>query len=195
MGTNDATTNTSKKVVDNLLILKSNTSKQLPSCRIVLSKRIIRHDDGKTNLAISNVNNYLLAVQPECNENDNISSQSLGQKGLHLNPKDQGRLALNFLKQIQTLWMSVEHLNESFLTFDLSDKADHKVLRKWKNLLSKSKNEENTYGIRVLKHLRNENPYRVITGHININSIRNKFESLVKYVDNNLDILMVSETI
>ena len=25
--------------------------------------------------------------------------------------------------------MSVEHLNESFLTFDLSDKADHKVLK------------------------------------------------------------------
>ena len=35
---------------------------------------------------------------------------------------------------------------------------------------------------------------RVIIGHININSIRNKFESLVKYVSNNLDILMVLET-
>ena len=34
---------------------------------------------------------------------------------------------------------------------------------------------------------------KVITGHINISSIRNKFESLVKYVGNNLDILMVSE--
>ena len=43
------------------------------------------------------------------------------------------------------------------------------------------------------KHLRNENSYRVIEGRININSIRNKFESLVKYVGNNLDILMVSE--
>ena len=31
-------------------------------------------------------------------------------------------------------------------------------------------------------------------GHININLIRNKFESLVKYVDNNLDIPMVSGT-
>ena len=47
---------------------------------------------------------------------------------------------------------------------------------------------------RELKHLRNKNPYRVIIGHININSIRNKFESLLKYVGNNLDILMVSET-
>ena len=80
------------------------------------------------------------------------------------------------------------------MPFDLSDKTDHKVLRKSENLLSKPLNEENTYGIRDLKHLRNENPYRVIIGHININSIRNMFESLAKFVGNNLDIFMVSET-
>ena len=45
--TNDATTNTSKKIVDDLLILKSYISKQLPSCRIVLSKPILRHNNGK----------------------------------------------------------------------------------------------------------------------------------------------------
>ena len=43
-------------------------------------------------------------------------------------------------------------------------------------------------------NFRNENPYRVIIGNININSIRNKFESHEKYVGKNLDILMVSET-
>ena len=42
VGTNDATTNTSKTIVNDLLILKSNISKQLPSCRIVLPKLIIR---------------------------------------------------------------------------------------------------------------------------------------------------------
>ena len=76
------------------------------------------------------------------------------------------------------------------MPFGLSEK----ILRKSENLLSKPLNEENTCGIRDLKHLRNENPFRVIIGHININSIRNKFEPLVKYVGNNLDILMVSET-
>ena len=40
---------------------------------------------------------------------------------------------------------------------------------------------------------RNKNPYRFIIGHININLIRNKFESHVKYVGNNVDILLVSE--
>ena len=74
------------------------------------------------------------------------------------------------------------------MSFDLSDKIDHKVLRKSEDLLSKTINEENNYGIQELKYLRKENPYKVIIGHININSIRNKFESLVKYVGNNLEI-------
>ena len=39
-----------------------------------------------------------------------------------------------------------------------------------------------------------ETKIRVIIGHININSIRKKFGSLVKDVGNNIDILMVSET-
>ena len=82
-------------------------------------------------------------------------------------------------------------LNESFLPFNLPDKTDHKVLRKSENLLSKPLNEENTYDIRELKHLRNENPYRVIIGYVNINSMRNKFESLVKYVG----ILMIDVSI
>ena len=147
-------------------------------------------DDGKANITIRNINKHLSALQSECINNDNISSQHLGRKGLHLNPKGKGRLALNFMKQIRKFSRSLEHLNESFLPFDLLEK----ILRKSENLLSKPLNEETTYGIRDLKHLRNENPFRVIIGHVNINSIRNTFEPLVKYFGNNLDILMVSET-
>ena len=100
-GTNDATTNTSTKITDDLLILKSSISKQLLSCRIVLSKPIIRHDNGKASLTLRNVNKHLSALQSECIETDNISSQRLGRKGLHLNPKGKGRLALNFMKQVR----------------------------------------------------------------------------------------------
>ena len=45
-----------------------------------------------------------------------------------------------------------------------------------------------------ISYLRNQNPFRVIIGHININSFRNKFEQLVIFINNNLDILMISET-
>ena len=70
-----------------MLILKLIISKQLPSCRIVLSKPIIRHDDGKANLTIRNINKHLSALQSKCIEKDKMSSQHIGRKGLHLNQK------------------------------------------------------------------------------------------------------------
>ena len=133
MGTNDATTtNTSKKIVDDFLILKSNLSKQLPSCRIETD-----HSTWwwKNKLSNTYVNKHLSALS-ECIENDNISSQHHGQKGLHLNPKGKGKLSLSFLKQIRKFWRSVEPLHESFLPFYLSGKIDDKVLRKSENLPS-----------------------------------------------------------
>ena len=54
--------------------------------------------------------------------------------------------------------------------------------------------DENTSDFCEINDLRNQNPFRVIIGHININSIRNKFEPLVSFINNNLDILMISET-
>ena len=45
-----------------------------------------------------------------------------------------------------------------------------------------------------LKELRNKNVNRLIIGHININSIRNKFEMLSSKVNGQIDILMISET-
>ena len=45
-----------------------------------------------------------------------------------------------------------------------------------------------------LNALRKCNVNRLIIGQLNINSLRNKFESLVQQVKGNIDILMVSET-
>ena len=96
--TNDATTNSSRKIVDDLLMLKTNISKQLPNCRIVLPKPTIRHDHGKANLPIRNVNKHLENLEWEYNDNNNINAEHLEQKGLHLNPTGKGRLALNFFE-------------------------------------------------------------------------------------------------
>ena len=46
----------------------------------------------------------------------------------------------------------------------------------------------------TLYELRKSNPFRVIICHININSIRNKFEALKEMVKHNIDILLVSKT-
>ena len=54
--------------------------------------------------------------------------------------------------------------------------------------------DENTSNFWGVNDLRNQNPFRVIIGHININSVRYKFEPLASFTNNNLDILMISET-
>ena len=46
----------------------------------------------------------------------------------------------------------------------------------------------------LLNNMRLKHLGRLIIGHLNINSIRNKFESLKQIIKNNLDILVVSET-
>ena len=53
----------------------------------------------------------------------------------------------------------------------------------------KRKNENN-----VLKNLRLKNSNKVIIGHININSLGNKFELLIEMVQDKVDPLVISET-
>ena len=48
--------------------------------------------------------------------------------------------------------------------------------------------------IEILKNIRRNNVNRVVIGHKNINSIRNKFDMLSSMLKNNTDILMISET-
>ena len=44
-----------------------------------------------------------------------------------------------------------------------------------------------------LKNTRFKNPNRLIIAQLNINPLRNKFDSLARTLHNNLDILLVSE--
>ena len=45
-----------------------------------------------------------------------------------------------------------------------------------------------------LKALRLKNVNKLIITHLNINSLRNKFEFLISLIEDNLDVLMISET-
>ena len=93
MGTNDATTNTPGKIIDDLRMLKCNILKQLPNCTVIVSKPTVRINHGKANLMLCNVNKNLETLNLECIENGNISAQHLGQKKLRLNTKGKARLA------------------------------------------------------------------------------------------------------
>ena len=66
VGTNAATTNTSRKIIDDLLMLKCNILKQLPNCRVIVFKLTVRIGHGKANLTVRNVNRYLETLNLEC---------------------------------------------------------------------------------------------------------------------------------
>ena len=63
VGTNYAKTSTSGKIIDDLLMVKCNILKQLPNCKVVVSKPTIRIDHGKANLTLRNVNKHLETLQ------------------------------------------------------------------------------------------------------------------------------------
>ena len=42
--------------------------------------------------------------------------------------------------------------------------------------------------------MKRKSPDKLILGHVNINSIRNKFDALTYIIGNNIDIILISET-
>ena len=100
IGAHAARTNTSRKIIDNLLMLKCNLFKQLTSCRIIVCKPTLQINHRKANGRLRNVNKHLETLNVVCIENCNISAQHLGQKELHLNSNGKGKLALYFLNHI-----------------------------------------------------------------------------------------------
>ena len=50
VGTNDATTNTRRKTIYDPLMVKCNILKQLPHCKVIVSKPTVPIDNGKANL-------------------------------------------------------------------------------------------------------------------------------------------------
>ena len=90
---------------------------------------------------------------------------------------------------------SVEHVNEILIYSNTENEIDYNTSRKSENVLSDPIiTDENTSDFCQINDLGNQTPFRVIIGHIYINSIRNKFEPLVSFINNNLDIRMISET-
>ena len=60
------------------------------------------------------------------------------------------------------------------------------------NVSSGEDHETNEYG--KLKEVKSSNPNRLTIKHVNINSLRNKFEMLQTIIINKVDILPTSET-
>ena len=127
-------------------------------------------------------------------DNSNIKGLHLGKKGVHLNKKGKQRLELNFLGKLRNLWWSTEHLENKGLEQSIKNKSGNCDSSINPLLSSESSIKEPNAPYSKLHELRKNNPFRVIIGHLNINSIRNKFDPLKEIFKDNIDILLVSET-
>ena len=88
-----------RKILDNLLSLKSFITNNLPKCNIVISTPTLHTNNGK---AVNKLNNHLLQLDIDIIDNRNINARNLSKKGLHLNPTSSSRLAKNLLSSIKS---------------------------------------------------------------------------------------------
>ena len=62
------------------------------------------------------------------------------------------------------------------------------------NCLSVTPKKANSDVYSNLENIRKNNSKKIIIAHLNINSVRNKFDFLADIVKDNIDILMISES-
>ena len=107
--------------------------------------------------------------------NSNIDSTCLNRSKLHLNKSGTSLLIKNFSKAVNSVWLINENDNGEVLNLTNSFSVSFSRLSYLRNLWSK-------------------NAGNIIFSHLNINSMRNKFENLFKLVAGNVDILCIAET-
>ena len=181
VGTNNPKDMTSRNT------LKTTVLDSDKKCKVILSQPMTRVDDGKTGFTMSKLNDLLDEMDIPITKNRNITVYHLGSQGLHLNPHGIARFAMNLKASIRKLWTRYGNsVHTGYQHFTA------------KNYLSANCNytevNDDTSDLDILKDLRCKNLNRILTGHLNINSLRNKFEILVSSIAVNLDILMISET-
>ena len=84
------------------------------------------------------------------------------------------------------------NINSNVITSNISDVCTESVSKPKPPI--RNPNLEPEYFGNKLKPLLTSNLHRIVIAHININSIRNKFEVLLNGVRGNVDILIISET-
>ena len=103
VGTNDAPYKSPDRILNELILLKQYVEKFLPGSTVIISQPIVRYDDPRASLTIVNLLRKMAALNVKIMDNSNITDIHLGKKGLNLNGKGNGRLALNIISLIREL--------------------------------------------------------------------------------------------
>ena len=137
-------------------------------------------------------------------ENDNISfidhsrsidlRKNLYNSKLHLNIKGSNKLRDNFVRYLKG-FSSWESNTQSYseIRHDKNIIGETPPVVKEENLRSSGSFDIISFS-ECLSNLRQINLNHLLLTHININTIRNKFDQLVSSIKNNIGILMMSET-
>ena len=183
VGTNDLTTNIPpEKVVESIIDLASSLKSN--SCSVAISNITVRNDRYRKKVV--QVNRHLKTLCIERNfeliTQNIITEKHLNGSKLHLNKRGTVILSNTFTEAISNsiYWHCFMHSLEN-------SKVSNTITC---DEFNAKKPKENTY----LNFNRKGNLNRLVLAHININSIRNKFDTLVQQITNNIDILMISET-
>ena len=103
IGTNDALEKTADEIANELTNLKAFIKNELPTINVFFSCPVMRLDNSKANLVLRQLSVWLKSSTNNVIINDNIDGTCIGKKGLHLNAKGSGRLAMNFISLMQRL--------------------------------------------------------------------------------------------
>ena len=103
VGTNNAVTENSTQIMSKLSKLKYFITSILPNCKVVFSQLINRFDDAKAQLTVKETNEKLVNSEVSVIDNNNITREHLGKKGLHMNTHGTGKLAINMIKMLKRL--------------------------------------------------------------------------------------------
>ena len=103
IGSNDAPFKSSETILGEISDLRANILSILPSVKIYLSSPTLRVDNKNANEVLRDLKRKLINYFKDVIVNDNVDSSCLGKKGLHLNPKGSGRLAINFISLMRRL--------------------------------------------------------------------------------------------
>ena len=102
IGSNDAPSKSADEIAIEIENLKSFIQNILPDVKLYISCPILRTDNARANTVLRELGDKL-KISHSVVINDNIDINCLGKKGLHLNPKGSGKLAINYISLLRRL--------------------------------------------------------------------------------------------
>ena len=122
------------------------------------------------NTTNSHLENYCKQQNVGFINNGNIKKSDLNSKGLHLHERGSSKLAKNLLDFIY--W----------------------ICKPGSSVSCHSEVSGNCCVYKALRHFKTNHPQCVSLGYLNINSVRNKFYSILLLIKHNIDIFAIAET-